>query len=574
MRRNKRFALFAPVAVAALALSACGSDSPTTTPAPNASGSTGAAPSASGGAGAAVPVKANTGELTFGSDQEPTGFNVNTSKDAGTAAVNVTVQILPSVATGTPDLGFQFNKDLLVSDPTVVSTSPQVIEYKIKPEAKWSDGKDIDVSDFELQFKANNGTDDKFDVASTTGYEDMAKVEAVGGDKKTIRTTYKPGKSFPDWQGLFTNMVPAHLVNAAPEIHEAWANMFNTALPVSGGPWSLAEYKTGDSLTLTPNPMWYGAVKPSLQKIIFRFLPESTTQPQALQNKEVQLIYPQPQLDLVNQVKNIPGVESSLNFGLSFEHIDFNAKVPGLNDVAVRKAIALGLNVPAILDRTIKQFTDKAEPLGNRIWLTGQSQYEDHSGPYQKGDVEGAKKALDAAGYVPGADGIRAKGGTKLNFAFTTTEGNALRQSTFDIFQTQMKELGINITPDIRPSKVVFPDLSEKKFQIALFAWVGTPFPTTSSKSIYVTGGGQNYGSLDDPKVNKLFDTAFAELDPAKSAATVNEIDKQLWEDMVTIPLYSKPTFIAFDNTFGNVADNGTSDGPFWNSYTWGVKQQ
>ena len=69
---------------------------------------------------------------------------------------------------------------------------------------------------------------------------------------------------------------------------------------------------------------------------MFRFLPESTTQPAALQNNEVDLIYPQPQLDQVQQVKALPDVTSQINFGLTFEHFDFNFKNQHLGDLKVR----------------------------------------------------------------------------------------------------------------------------------------------------------------------------------------------------------------------------------------------
>jgi len=110
------------------------------------------------------------------------------------------------------------------------------------------------------------------------------------------------------------------------------------------------------------------------------------------------------------------------------------------------------------------------------------------------------------------------------------------------------------------------------KFDIALFAWVGTPFPVSSNKSIYVTGGGQNYGFLADKKVDDAFTAVTGELDPAKAAATANDIDKLLWDDMVTIPLFQKPTFIAYDSSYVNIMDNSTADGPFFNAGTWGQK--
>jgi peptide/nickel transport system substrate-binding protein len=41
---------------------------------------------------------------------------------------------------------------------------------------------------------------------------------------------------------------------------------------------------------------------------------------------------------------------------------------------------------------------------------------------------------------------------------------------------------------------------------------------------------------------------------------------------MATIPLYNKPTYIAWRNTFANIRDNPTSEGPFFAAYAWGAK--
>src|SRR5215217_8476302 len=227
-----------------------------------------------------------------------------------------------------------------------------------------------------------------------------------------------------DWKSLFasgTFILPSHFV-------EKQSGGWNTGLDKnpenipSAGWFKVQSYMPGQSLTLVRNNKYYGK-KASLDSVVFRFLPESTTQPAALQNNEVDLIYPQPQLDQVQQVKALADVTSEINFGLSFEHFDFNFKTPGLDDIAVRKAIATGLNVQALVDRTVKQFSDKAQPLGNRIWLTGQPQYQDHFGQYGKGDTAAATKLLEDAGYTKGGDGIYAKGGKKLSFRFSTTAG-------------------------------------------------------------------------------------------------------------------------------------------------------
>ncbi len=542
--------------VSTLAAAGCSSGSSTSSPKP----------------GAGAPAKAanvkDGGTLTFGADQEPSGFNNNTSKDNSTAAGDVDEGLLPSVFKTHPDFTPQLDKDLMVS-AELTKPEPETIVYKIKPEAKWSDGVPVDAKDFIFNYKAQNGTDKRFDVASTTGYEDVASVTGSDTDK-TVTVVFK--KKFAEWKSLFHNLIPAHIVQKDPKgIEEGWNNGFNKMMPVSAGPFKFQAYKPTESLTLVRNDAYFGP-KAHLDSILFRFLPESTTQPDALKNGEVQLIYPQPQLDLVAAVKAIPGVTNNINFGLTFEHFDFNTKTPGLDDPAVRKAIATGLNRESMIKRTVAQFSDKASVLGNRIYLTGQPEYKDNSGSYGKGDGAGAMKALEAAGYAKGADGIYAKGGKKLSFRFSTTSGNKLRETQGELLKTQMKAIGVDIKIDNVKAATLFSErLPKGNFDIADFAWVGTPF-ATSNKSIYVTGGGQNYGKGSDPKVDALFNQAGGELDDAKRTDLLNQADAELWQNMVTIPLYQKPTFIAYSDKYGNIGDNASVEGPFWNAGTWGMK--
>ena len=515
------------------------------------------------------PAKAKVGgSITFGADQEPTGFNQLTSKDSGTSVVNVMQGVLPAVFKAHPDFTVQLDKNFMVS-AELTKDEPETITYKIKPEAKWSDGVDISAKDFELLWKAQNGTNKKFDVATNTGYEDIESVTGADNDK-TVTVVFK--NKFADWKSLFSGLLPAHYLATLPGgIEAAWNTGLDKGFPLSGGPFKIGTYKPTDSLTLVRNDAYWGP-KANLDSVVFRFLPESTTQPDALKNGEVQLIYPQPQLDLVSSVKAIPGVVSETNFGLTFEHLDFNFKTPGLDDPAVRKAIASGLDVESMLKRTVGQFSDKAAPLGNRIYVNSQKEYVDNAGDYGKGKAADAEKLLTDAGYAKGTDGIYAKGGKKLSFRFTTTSGNALRETQGELFKTQMKAIGIDIRIDNSTSKVYFGErLPKGNYDIADFAWVATPF-ATSNKSIYSTGSGQNYGKYSNPAVDKAFNDANLILDDQKRADAFNAIDKQLWDDMVTIPLYQKPTFIAYSDKYVNIGDNATSEGPFWNVGEWGLK--
>ena len=511
------------------------------------------------------------GTLNYAADQEPTGFNNNTSSDNGTSVANIVINTMPVAFHLTPDFKVVMNEDLLDSAEQT-SENPQTVVYKIKPAAVWSDGVPISADDFIYLWKNLNGTIKDNDVSGTTGYDQMKSV--TGSDNgKTVTVVYKT--PFADWKSMFASgnfILPAHYVEKQPGGWNTGLKKNPEKIP-SGGWFKVQNWTQGQSLTMVRNDKYWGK-KSNLDSLVVRFLPESTTQPAALQNNEVDLIYPQPQLDQVQQVKALPDVSSQINFGPTFEHFDFNFKNAQLADLKVRQAIATGLNTQELVQRTVKQFSDKAEPLGNRIYMKTQpDQYQDHFGQYGKGDVAGATKLLEEAGYTKGSDGIYAKGGKKASFRISTTAGNQLRETQEELFQAQMKKIGVDIKIANADSTKFFGEwLPNGNFDIANFAWVGSPFSISGSRATYVCGSGSNYGQYCNKKVDQLFTQAFAEFDPAKATEIGNQIDQQITADMATIPLYQKPTFIAWRNTFGNISDNSTQDGPFWNANIWGQK--
>ena len=520
-----------------------------------------------GGGGGEAAIKEG-GNLSFASDQEQAGFNPNTSKDNLFALSNIVTNIYPSSFNIHPDLTYQLNKDFLDS-AELTSQDPQTVVYKIKQEAVWSDGTPVSADDFIFWWENCNETNKKADCVSTTGYKDIESVTGSDGGK-TVTTVYK--NKFADWKSLFSQyIIPAHYTKERPGGWNTGLDKNPEKIP-SAGPFVVESYTPGESLTLKRNDKYWGP-KPHLDRVVFRYLPESNSQPPALQNNEVDMIYPQPQTDLVQVVKGIPDVHSEINFGLTYEHLDFNYRNKLLADAAVRKALATGLNIQQIVDRTVKQFSDQASVLGNRIWLTGQPEYQDHRGQYGNGDVAGAEKLLTDAGYTKGSDGIFAKGGKRLSFNISTTAGNALRENQEQVIQAQAKEFGIEIKIKNAEADKLFGEwLPEGNYEIANFAWVGTPAAVSSNQPIFSSGSAQNYGDYRNPQVDQMFTQAVAELDPAKAAELSNQIDQKLWEDMPTIPLYQKPTFIAYRNTFTGIGDNTSSQGPFWNAGTWAQK--
>lgn len=531
-----------------------------------------AATDAGPGVGATGDGAGGTARVTFASEQEPRGWNNATASESLLATGVIVDNVYPSAFVQTPQLDVAMNADLLVSAEQV-GDDPQVVEYRIREEARWSDGTPISADDFAYAWRQQNGSIPGNDIASTVGYERIASVEGSAGDKVVTVTFAEP---FGPWEGLFHQFLPAHVMRDLPG---GWSDgLDGTNVPqFSGGPFRLVDYTPGQSVSLVRNEAWWGEAPP-LEEIVVRFGISGGALPQALANSEVDIAYPQPQIDLVRQIEDLaPEIQSQLSFGLSFEHLDFNLDHPFLAKKEVREAIALALDRDALVDATVAQFDDRAQRLDNRIWMTGQPHYEAHGSRYARPDIAAARSLLESGGFSEGEDGIYQLDGRRLSLRISTTAGDRLREDTELVILDQLAQVGIEITIDNREGSAVFEkffpasgDPADRDFDIALFAWAGSPFPGFNS-SLYATGSGQNHMGYVNPELDALFDEALAETDPVVRAQLYNRADELLWEDLPSLPLYTKPSFLPYRSTIANVVDNPTTSGPLWNAEQWAL---
>src|SRR5918992_3979360 len=192
------------------------------------------------------------GTLNYAADQEPTGFNNNTSKDNGTSALNIVVNMFPFAFHAQPDFTVKMD-DAFLDSAEQTSEDPQTIVYKIKENAIWSDDTPITADDFIYFWEQQNGTIKDNDVASTTGYDQIESIE--GSDNgKTVTVVFKT--PFADWKGLFSGILPAHYVQDRPGGWNTGLDKEPEKIP-SGGWFKVQNYTQGQSLTLTRNDKYF-----------------------------------------------------------------------------------------------------------------------------------------------------------------------------------------------------------------------------------------------------------------------------------------------------------------------------
>jgi len=473
------------------------------------------------------------------------------------------------------------------SDPVTTSTQPPecpdafCVRYHIHPDAAWADGTPVTSSDF--AFTVETLTDADLDITSVnrTGYEVITGYELV--DDKTFLAIF--GEVYAPWKNLFEVVLPAHELEG-----KQFGTVWDDGITLGSGPFVFSEWISGERIVLTRNPNYWasrdrasGAALGDVQTVNIDFLAGSEAQVRALRNEEIDMFYPEPQIPLVEEVTSMGGVASEAGLGRIWEQIDFNHDDPLLSQEFIRRAIAMAIDREAVMDEVVRPMAPEAVALGNTVWMVGTPYYEDHFSQHVF-DPVGAEQLLLDNGCVRGEDGVHACQGQRLSFRWATTAGIEGRESLFDLAQVSLAEIGIEVTADFGPATRVFANEfiygDSSVWQILNFAWVGAPDPFGRNSVYYCEGAAPSgFGDLNvnrycNDEIESLIRQTEVEVDETARAELYNQADSIYLDDVVSIPLYQKPTFFAWNELITGPRDNPTQTGPFWNIGTWSGKEE
>lgn len=441
----------------------------------------------------------------------------------------------------TTDGGTEVNPDY-ASSVELTSEDPQVVEIKLNPKAVWEDGTPITVADYEATWKALNGTNEAYQVVSTTGWDQIGSVEQ-GSDEFDVKVTFS--SVFADWQSLFGGVLPAS-VASDPEV-------FNTAYTAkampSSGPYVISNIdQTGQVVTLTPNPVWWGA-KPKLDTILFKVVSQAQ-QGSSFANKEIDALYISANADLYATAKSRDDAEIQATNGLTWTHVTMNAKSGPLSDVNVRKAVASVVNREQIAAAANTPVGVPAVTQGDYIFMNGQKGYQDKALPR---DTAAAEGFLKDAGYTKEGDSWT-KDGEALKLTITVPADTTTNIQRSEQVQADLGDFGIPVELTTVPVAQYFSDyVIPGNFEMVSFSWQGTPFPISAAEAIfYPVDSGQNFTGTTDERLGDLWTKANTELDPDKRIEIANEINETIWSYVPMFPIASLPNVWAVEQGLVN----------------------
>jgi peptide/nickel transport system substrate-binding protein len=267
-----------------------------------------------------------------------------------------------------------------------------------------------------------------------------------------------------------------------------------------------------------------------------------------------------PSADEYNRVKSIPGVDIRVAGGPNFRHITFNGDSPMLKDVHVRQAIAMTIDRTAIARAELGQLPVNPVALGNHIFMENQNGYQDNSSVVAY-NPEKAKQMLDAAGWTVQGN-KRVKNGQTLTINLVIPGGVSVSRSESELIQNMLAQVNVGVSINTVPTDNFFDKyITPGQYDMTVYSWLGTPFPISSSQSIYRKPVGdkiqQNFARIGSDELDHVLDSAVQELDPQKAIALANQADTLIWQEVHSVTTYQRPDIWAAKKGLANVGAYG-----------------
>jgi peptide/nickel transport system substrate-binding protein len=425
------------------------------------------------------------------------------------------------------------NKPALdIAESYQVSTDELTYSFKLREDIKFHDGTRLTADD--VIFTIESILDDSnasFLKSDFTAVESMKKQDDFNLE---IRLKY-PFAPFMD--KMTVPILPHHLLEGT----DIRNNEYNVH-PVGTGPYKFDQWNHGNNLTLVANEDFHGT-KPSIEKVIFKFIPDSNNRALQLKSGEVDIALLDPvQAENIEDADNlsIHAIETA-----DYRGILYNMKNNLWKDVNVRKAFNYAIDRKKIVDGILRGYGIEAySPLQKH-------NYANENVEQYTYDIDKAKTLLDKAGWKEAEDGWRYKNGMKLEFTLTTPASDMVRVNIANYAAESFKAIGAEV-------KVEALDWNAIKIEDTdafIIAW-GSPYDADHhthilfhSEQSSTSSSGYNYGDYSNNTVDKLLEKGRITTGNTERKAIYSELQEELSND----PPYN---FVAYVDAIYGINSN------------------
>ena len=365
---------------------------------------------------------------------------------------------------------------------------------------------------------------------------------------------------------------PAYLKDPARmKAHPYWR------APVGNGPYRFVEWVPGSHITVEAYDRWPVGGPPKVRRLVFRFILDSTvlTANAITGNVDGTEIGNLSLEQLLEIERRNPRVEAHFTDALRWERVDFNLDNEWLRDRRVRQAIAYGIDREGAV-RALYQGKYRVA----HSWLAPRHPAYNANVRKYGYDPARARQLLAEAGFTPGPDGVlRDRAGRRMELSLMTTAGHAAREQMQQIIKDQLRQVGIEIRIDNRPSSVFFGSITPRRQfpHLAMYTSVFSPestafdrFHSTQIPSAENSWEGNNRVGWRNAENDRVMEQITAEMDEARRNALLKRQQEIFADDLPSLPLFFSLSLTTMDRRVRGVKPTGLAGAYLpWNAWQW-----
>lgn len=351
-------------------------------------------------------------------------------------------------------------------------------------------------------------------AANFASIADVVKV-----DDMTVRIDLK----YPNagLLGLLSNFNGGRIISrkAAEEMGAAFASK-----PIGTGPFAIAEHIPQQLVRLTANENYFRG-KPAINEIMWRFVLSDSSRDLAFQSGQIDMIYGKREQRWVQQVKARPDAVVNI-FGLGeFRTLHINRSIKPLDDIRVRQAIAMAINVDQIVRFVGSDVARKGCSVVPPRYLGESCSWD------VKPDVENAKALLAEAGHP---DGI----------TLPVVVSNISSQlPIMEIIQNQLSKAGIKLDMKVVDHPTYQQQIRQNASALVFYGAARFPVADTYLTEFYhsdaIVGKPtaiMNFSHCDVADAD--IEAARGQTDPAMQLASWKSAQEKIAKDLCAVPLF------------------------------------
>jgi peptide/nickel transport system substrate-binding protein len=437
----------------------------------------------------------------------------------------------PLLITFTADGDAVFNPDYLTDVKQDAVDGNTRVTYTINPKATYNDGTPIDWRSFEAVYKTNSATNPAYIVNSTDGYDRIASVSRGVDDRQAV-VTFRGVNLW--WQSLFNNLIHPNAVDPQA-FNQGYID--NPHPEWGAGPYQIQNFdKRNGTITFVRNPKWWGKTG-KLDSRTFLTM-ESAASINAFKNGQLDATGVATK-DRLAQVQGMSGIDIRKSIEPALNYFTLNGESPILADPAVRKAVFEGIDRQQLQEIHFQGLNLTAQLPGSMVLLPFQDGYQDNFTKVITFNPEQAKQGLEAAGWVPGPDGVRAKDGKPLEFTYVNT--------------AMLKNIGVRLNIRQVPASEFSTIVTGKRFDM-FYSGVSQsdPYGIAYICQLYCSDSTLIKSGVNSPALDAQLRAINQLPTPQEQYTKANEVETEAFKTYGVMPTINRPAIVAVKQGLAN----------------------